>query len=193
MKTNYDQIAKSFSSTRYAIWECVGAFIDSLEKYQTLLDVGCGNGKYAKYCTNITWFGCDLSRELLYIAQTKNTSITQASIVNLPYKTDGFDVSMSIAVLHHLDSPMTRLQALKEIARVAKYKALVTVWAREQPIKAKWQDLGNNDFLIPWQNTTQRYYHLFTRQDFEDLLRQLNLRYDIKFERDNWCAIIYKD
>lgn len=193
MKTDYDKIANSFSSTRFAIWNCVGNFMDSLDKHQTLLDVGCGNGKYANYRNDIRWFGCDLSRELLYIAQAKNNALAQASVTHLPYKSNSFDVSMSIAVIHHLDSPDSRSQALKEIARVTKHKALVTVWAREQPIKLKWQDLGNNDFLIPWQDSIQRYYHLFTREEFVILLQQLNLRYEINFERDNWCAIIYKD
>lgn len=193
METNYDQIAQSFSSTRYAIWSCAGRFIDSLDKYNTLLDAGCGNGKYANYRKDITWFGCDLSMGLLNIAQDKNDRVAHASITKLPYKDCAFDATMSIAVIHHLDRAHSRAQALKEIMRVTKQKALITVWAREQPIKSKWRDLGAGDFLIPWQNISMRYYHLFTREEFEYLIKQLEFPYEITFERDNWCAIIYKD
>lgn len=189
MQTDYDQIATSFSSTRYAIWKCVKLFIESLPKHQTLIDIGCGNGKYAN---SQTWFGCDLSIQLLQIAQTKSDKLVQASVTHLPYRDQSFDAAISIAVIHHL-GPAERFKALKEIMRVTKHKALVTVWAREQHIKPKWKDMGNGDFLIPWQNTIMRYYHLFTKQEFEGLIQSLNHKYEMHFERDNWCAIIYKE
>ena len=44
--TVYDKIADHFSSTRHAAWPGVAKFIQSMEAYAFMLDVGCGNGKY---------------------------------------------------------------------------------------------------------------------------------------------------
>lgn len=193
MQVTYDSIANSFSSTRFAIWNCVGQFLDSLPQHSTLLDVGCGNGKYSRYRKDIIWFGCDISRELLKIAQTTNSTLVQASITRLPFKHASFDCAISIAVIHHLKTEQERLQAIEQIMQVTRHKALVTVWAREQQIKPKWQDMGNGDFLIPWQNTALRYYHLFTKQEIESLLSRTGYKYTLSFEKDNWCAIVYKN
>ena len=193
MQATYDTIAQSFSSTRYAIWNCVGQFIDSLNAYSTMLDVGCGNGKYAQYRKDLIWLGCDMSLELLKIAKAKNNTTVHANITHLPYKDNSFDATICIAVLHHLQTDQERLQALREIIRVTRDTSLVTVWAREQEIKPKWQDLGNGDFLIPWQNTVMRYYHLFTKDEFESLLIRAGCPYELTFEKDNWCVRIQKN
>ncbi len=42
----YNQIAEHFSNTRHSAWPGVAEFIQNLDKYSFLLDVGCGNGKY---------------------------------------------------------------------------------------------------------------------------------------------------
>lgn len=44
--TIYNQIADHFSHTRHSAWPGVARFINSMEPYSTMLDVGCGNGKY---------------------------------------------------------------------------------------------------------------------------------------------------
>ncbi|KAL1309992.1 hypothetical protein AAHE18_17G217400 [Arachis hypogaea] len=42
----YDAIAPHFSSTRFAKWPKVAAFLSSLASGSLVLDAGCGNGKY---------------------------------------------------------------------------------------------------------------------------------------------------
>lgn len=42
----YNEIADHFSSTRYSAWPGVTKFINSMNAYSSMLDVGCGNGKY---------------------------------------------------------------------------------------------------------------------------------------------------
>lgn len=42
----YNQIASHFSQTRYSAWPGVSTFINAMQPYSTMLDVGCGNGKY---------------------------------------------------------------------------------------------------------------------------------------------------
>ncbi len=42
----YNGIADHFSSTRHSAWPGVARFIESMQAYSLMLDVGCGNGKY---------------------------------------------------------------------------------------------------------------------------------------------------
>lgn len=42
----YNQIADHFSHTRHSAWPGVAKFIESMNPYSFMLDVGCGNGKY---------------------------------------------------------------------------------------------------------------------------------------------------
>jgi alkylated DNA repair protein alkB family protein 8 len=44
--TVYNKIADHFSSTRHSAWPGVAKFIHAMHPYSSMLDVGCGNGKY---------------------------------------------------------------------------------------------------------------------------------------------------
>lgn len=49
----YDKIASHFSETRHSPWPQVADFLNSFEKSDILLDVGCGNGKYLNVNKNL--------------------------------------------------------------------------------------------------------------------------------------------
>lgn len=186
----YNDIAQSFSHTRFAIWACVGQFLSSIPKHNMLLDVGCGNGKYASVKKDIIWHGCDITPNLLAIAKEKNSNVCLADGQHLPFADKSFDHTMSIAVIHHLTTPQQRHHFMKELIRVTKQEVLVTVWADEQPKKPKWRlvDGTQTDYMIPWQDDHWRYYHLFTRDEMTALLEGLGVTFELQYERDNWCA-----
>ena len=107
-----------------------------------------------------------------------------ANGLNLPYLDKTFDYSISIAVLHHIDTYSKRKQFIKELFRVTKNEILISVWALEQQIKPKWINISGSDYLIPWQNKHLRYYHLFSEDELKELCGELN--HEIFFEKDNW-------
>lgn len=57
----YDVIASHFSSTRFAVWPKVRAFLDSLSPGSVVADVGCGNGKYLGLRHDLAMLGSDRS------------------------------------------------------------------------------------------------------------------------------------
>jgi hypothetical protein len=57
----YDVIAGHFSSTRFAVWPKVRAFLESLSPGSVVADVGCGNGKYLSVRPDLAVLGCDRS------------------------------------------------------------------------------------------------------------------------------------
>lgn len=205
----YSKITRHFHTTRFAIWNCVAQFLDSVSTPNTLLfglDVGCGNGKYERYLSTHSpktyMVACDVCKDLLQITANSKCQRQDCLLANgldLPYKSATFDFAISIAVIHHLSTPEKRIRFLQEILRCTKPKAriLITAWAAEQPIKPKWklQPEGTNDYLIPWTdrftNTIHyRYYHLFSRQEIDQLLSALPDAEIIKitYEKDNWCV-----
>nr|VDD06459.1 unnamed protein product [Brassica oleracea] len=143
----YDAIAPHFSSTRYAKWPKVAAFLESLPSGSVILDAGCGNGKYLGLNPNCFFIGCDISNPLIRICSEKGQEVVVADAVNLPYR-DGFgDAAISIAVLHHLSTEERRKSAVEELVRVVKPGGfvLITVWAAEQEDKSlltKWTPLS---------------------------------------------------
>ncbi|CAN6996152.1 unnamed protein product [Brassica rapa subsp. trilocularis] len=143
----YDAIAPHFSSTRYAKWPRVAAFLESLPSGSVILDAGCGNGKYLGLNPNCFFIGCDISSPLIRICSEKGQEVVVADAVHLPYREGFGDAAISIAVLHHLSTEERRTSAVNELVRVVKPGGfvLITVWAAEQEdesLLTKWTPLS---------------------------------------------------
>ncbi|KAF8106809.1 hypothetical protein N665_0131s0012 [Sinapis alba] len=143
----YDAIAPHFSSTRFAKWPKVAAFLESLPSGSVILDAGCGNGKYLGLNPSCFFIGCDISNPLIKICSDKGQEVLVADAVNLPYREEFGDAAISIAVLHHLSTENRRKSAIEELVRVVKPGGfvLITVWAAEQEDKSlltKWTPLS---------------------------------------------------
>ncbi|KAK4305059.1 hypothetical protein Pmani_023049 [Petrolisthes manimaculis] len=130
----YDQIASHFSVTRHKPWPHVLEFVCSLPSGSTLLDVGCGNGKYMGHNKQVFQIGCDTSTELMKICNTRGFEVLTCNCLHLPYRDAVFDAAVCIAVIHHLSTESRRVAALGEMVRVLRRggRGLVYVWAMEQ-------------------------------------------------------------
>jgi len=54
-------------------------------------------------------FGCDYSDQLIKICSERNFNCFVSDCLSIPAKTDFFDYLISIAVLHHLSTKVSRL------------------------------------------------------------------------------------
>lgn len=175
----YQKIATHFDSTRFSLWPGVTSFLDTIPPGSSVLDVGCGNGKYLSYRKDCCMYACDPCVELVDIAQQKHPHATcvVANGLALPWKDATFDAVISIAVLHHVSTWERRVQFMKEIARVLRVggRACLTVWGREDldGRRAKWVWVGDHDVMVPWTDPTgrvfQRFYHLMDVDEVRDL------------------------
>jgi len=86
----------------------------------TILDVGCGTGLSSKLPGKIT--GIDPSEEMLDKNPIKNKVLGKAE--NLPFLDNSFDKLICLSVLQNVDNLE---QALKEMARVTKNRAVISV------------------------------------------------------------------
>ena len=195
----WDSIAESFDLTRRKAWtQCID-FIDALSKTDTVVDLGCGNGRHllpcAEHCKEV--IGLDISKELLGITKKKlkeknlgNTILLHADMTNIPLKNDTVDSVLFIAALHNIKGKDRRIQSLKEVKRVLKKDgtALISIWSR-------WQDKYRKQFFKKWftrRRQTEfgdidiywkrhgldipRFYHLYSRKEFIEDIKKAGLK-----------------
>jgi ubiquinone/menaquinone biosynthesis C-methylase UbiE len=214
----FDAIAPHFDITRYKPWPESKRFISTLPKGSTVLDLGCGNGRNSIYLAKegMDVVGLDFSRALLKIVSNKvewkdvreKVRLIEGDCAWLPFKNNSFDAVLYIATLHHLPTPQERLNSPLEVKRILKPggRSLVSAWAQEQEkfkqeleISKKNKDEGAEygDIFLPWKmkegREYQRYYHLFSKEEFEDLIEKSGLEpIRIFFSADNHYAELRK-
>ena len=195
VKQVYNLIGHRFSSSRHTPWSTLKDFIDTLPPDSYVLDAGCGNGKNMMIRDDLSMIGCDQSATLVDICcNERGLNVVQADIISLPFADQAFDAVICVAVLHHIASAERRSLAIKELLRVLKHggKLFIIVWALEQNLEKsnKFMRLpnGNNDFLVSWENTYQRFYHLFDEAEIKKVFPSAT----ISFAKDNWHITIVK-
>lgn len=201
----YDKIAKHFDTTRIVIWPKVQEFINNFKKNTIILDIGCGNGKNMGHRKDCNYIGIDICQNLLKQTKTQdNCEYILSNCLNIPLSDNSIDYIMSIAVIHHLSTSNRRLDSIIEIYRLLKIggTALIYVWAKEQP---KFKNEISQDVFVKWNlqkkysdlnhdQTFYRYYHLFTKNELELLINQIDGIKIIEsgFQSNNWYCIIQK-
>lgn len=193
----YDEIAPHFSKTRAYPWPEVETFLaewadregppeDGSERVG--LDVGCGNGRHTALLSGQVGrvVGLDLSRALLGEARERVTerqvALVQADAAALPVRAGVVDVALYIATVHHLPDRETRVESLRELARVldAEGRALVSAWstAHDQFDADAGASEGFDttvDWTLPGGETVPRFYHIYAPAEFERDLREAGL------------------
>jgi len=210
----YDNISVTFDGTRYKAWPMTIEFVNTIPKNSTCLEVGCGNGKNM-FRNDINMIGIDTSNELLKIAKNKGKTVSYGDGCSIDFKDDSFDSVFSIAVLHHVSSHQRRMLFVSEMIRVCKLNGtiMIQVWATTEPKFKKSKQIirdsendekySNHDRLVSFLSKTdnktyERYYHFFEKEEFANLINDVNdkckhynkmLKGDICFEKDNWIFI----
>ena len=198
---NYRDIAAQFDVTRKKyIWPELAKVLSGLKDGDSLLDVGCGNGRLIENLgnKNISYLGVDNSEELIKLAKINypEQNFKVLDILKLETLTQKFDLVISVAVLHHLPSQELRLEALKKLKSVTTPGGQIIfsvwkLWSNKKYKKYLWQNIwqkltfkSNLDFgdlLFPWKNNrgeavSERYYHAFTKKGLKKLLNLAGLK-----------------
>jgi SAM-dependent methyltransferase len=90
---------------------------EMLNKETTLLEVGCGSGRFLKYLSTRAGFlvGVDPSHAIFaadnLLGSAGNVMLAKASANDLPFANESFDFVCSIGVLHHIPDTFKALQA----------------------------------------------------------------------------------
>jgi tRNA (uracil-5-)-methyltransferase TRM9 len=213
MATNrevFDAMAPTWYGVRH--WPLLQRELEALAlRWQRgrVANLGCGTGAdFLPFVRDFELVGLDFSRGMLrnalrYVAKHEvRAALIQGELRHLPFEDSSFDHAIGIACYHHLRGDVERQLALGELQRILRPggEAFLSVWNHAQP---RFESLPQDQF-VPWQTagvTLTRYYHLFTRDEFEALLRRCGFeilqlgfgtRRDISTEEDtrNICALV---
>jgi len=216
VKNNYEEIAKEFDQTREKkLWPELLKLFKSVKDEDSVLDVGCGNGRLIKVFgeKKIKYLGIDQSQELIKKAKGKypGYEFTYGDILNLGgLAGHDFDSVACLAVLHHIPGENLRVQALGQLKNKIKKdgRIIISVWNlweqkrfRSLILKSfvlkllgKHQmDFG--DILFDWKAGTRskRYYHAFTKRELRHIIRKSGLNIEKLYkDRYNYYAILTK-
>ena len=187
IKQEYDALSQEYLPKKKKAWKALKNLIHKLptKSWYSILDLGGGNGR------NLTFFKesnplklvLDLSFPLLK-HRPKNTMAIAASVTHLPLRTNSIDICISIAVLHHLQKPITRQRVISELTRALRTPSFIflTVWKRDRygmygrTVKLLLKNQNPSLYLHPWKNQNgkvihRRHYYLFTRNELLDLVK----------------------
>lgn len=151
----YDNIAIHWNHTRgkrKVHWHKVKDFIDSLPVGTLLADVGSGDGKYFGVNPGVLSIGCDRSLKLLEVSHSIDFDTFCCDAVKLPFRSDLFDATLCIAVLHHLSTLDRRFAVISELVRITKPGGTIMIqaWAMEQGQDSK-RIFESQDTMVPWR------------------------------------------
>ena len=96
-----------------------------------VLDVGCGTGQLGAAIASEGYdvFGVDLSSSMVARARERGLAGTYAGVTTaLPFAADSFDLALTVATLHHLETPRRVAATIFEMGRVVRSGGFVVLW-----------------------------------------------------------------
>ena len=96
-----------------------------------VLDVGCGTGQLAAAIASEGFdvFGVDLSASMVDRARERGLLGTYAAVTSaLPFAESSFDLALTVATLHHLETPERVAATVAEMGRVVRPGGFVVLW-----------------------------------------------------------------
>lgn len=88
---------------------------------QTVLDIGCSDGRGSVLLSAVGAFGVDIHRPALAVARQRDRRrvVVQADVRRLPFRGGAFDFCVALDVVEHLDKPEA-LDLIAEMERVGR-------------------------------------------------------------------------
>lgn len=176
LKKRQEQAEKYFASIDEAGQKQLMSFLDNIfssaeiadlikEKYCTILDVGCGNGRnlpvLAPFCDKV--IGVDSSAKMLQMAEhfakksLLNYEVFNSDITSLPFADESIDAIFINMVLHHVPVPQAAIcEAARVLSRNGKIFLIDMAEHTDENLRDTHGDLWlgfSEDDLISWINS----------------------------------------
>ena len=210
----YTRFGDSFSATRQRIQPGVRRVLESLQGDEDILDLGCGNGWFARELADRghrgSYLGLDFSLPLLrdaevipegFPAKFLQVDLTQLSVTSHQLLMTGHcSLVTAFAVLHHIPSRELRLNILRVVHQLLKPDGLFihSNWqflnseklkARIQPwerVSVSPSDVDAGDYLLDWRSGGEglRYVHHFTEDELSELAEETGFQVKDAFYSD---------
>ena len=142
-KTDYSQIAPTYND-RYNKNYLVNIenqlkILITSNNYKTILEVGCGTGRWISSLEDISKkiFGLDYSFDMIKIPKFDNTplNLVNADAVHIPFKNNYFDLIFCVNAIHHFPD---KEKFIKESTRTLSTKGMLAVFGVDPHIDKDW-------------------------------------------------------
>ncbi|MDO5329551.1 MAG: class I SAM-dependent methyltransferase [Coriobacteriia bacterium] len=164
MNTNfYKEVGESFSETRQHPWDGWKLCKKYIKPGSKVLDIGCGNQRFSKFVSDCDVVGIDNSFEA-----DVRLDIVQALLDNNMPEIN-CDVCVAFGLMHHIPDYELRVQLIEYMLKCGDI-AIVTFWQMSDKVLSKAESLGNNDYLLGWQDAdVRRFCHNFLNEEIGSL------------------------
>ncbi len=198
----YQSFGEAFSATRGRIQPGVRKILDGIGRNHAILDLGCGNGEFARQLADAghsaPYLGVDFSLPLLndarrvpehFPAKFVELDITSEDWSKIP---DTYPLITCFATLHHIPGEETRLRILRNIHQRLSPSGqfIFSNWQflnAERLVKRiqSWDVVGINksdvdegDYLLDWRSggTGFRYAHHYSEDELAHLAEKSNFK-----------------
>ena len=182
VKNIYDQIANEFDVTRTYNWPWINTIMDSFTENSLIYDIGCGNGRNMKYIKH-KFIGVDNCEKFVDMCNNNNMKAIYSDMTDINLPSNTADIVMCIASFHHLSNNQNRIKALNEMKRLIKINGniVISIWSINQPKKTRVTFKNYGDNIVYWKNKYPRYYYIFKLDEFEQLIKEVELKIIDKF------------
>ena len=166
---------KKYKTSSVFVAQVVGNFIKSVLKavkdlnVDSLLSVGCGEGVVLFHLSeeldglSVAGIDCDADKLAKARNNVPQANFKEASIYDLPYDDNSFNIVICLEVLEHLKSPQ---KALEEVRRVSNKYSLFSVpnepwWRMANFIRGK---------NLKWFGDDPKHINHWTKRRFKNLI-----------------------
>jgi SAM-dependent methyltransferase len=157
---DYDEVFKPHVAEHY-LRKRTAVVRDLLPFGGTVLDVGCGTGALAGWIQRAGYdvVGVDASTGMLAEAFENGVGAVYAAYSTaLPFEDGAFNLALSVATMHHLETRERVADTVAEMGRVVKSGGYVLIWDHN-PLNPYWpilmkrvpQDHGDERLVSVWE------------------------------------------
>jgi tRNA (uracil-5-)-methyltransferase TRM9 len=192
--------AHSFDESRKGAWNSWGAILNEIRPFKSILDLGCGNGRFAafldEHVEDFDYTGIDAEPAFIDAARARYPShtFTEAQLDN---EIDGsYDAIVSFGVFHHVPGFNERVALLQRLAKALRNGGhiAVSLWQPllldnfDKKVALRTVDgVEHNDYLLGWNGDFDhvRYCHHFDEPEITDLIESSDLCLVRQFQGTN--------
>jgi tRNA (uracil-5-)-methyltransferase TRM9 len=201
----YRLTAEDFDQSRSQPWPGWDILLPYLRTPLTVLDVGCGNGRFGVFLyqnlgTNLTYYGIDSNLVLLERARIALSGVEAClelrDILEDPLSPGEFTFVALFGVLHHIPGLEQRQLFMRELARrvapgghlafaawrfydFERFRERVVPWSKDVQVE-------RHDYLLDWRRGTPglRYCHFVDDTEHATLVAATGLTEILSFRAD---------